>query len=326
MPGCLRMRAARCYRQLSPMNWRDSEFTQDVLRLAQAMRRRVSRRQFLTLAGRSLLGAAVLGGGGVVYASRIEPYWFEVKQVTLTLPRLHPDFDGFRLAQLSDIHVSDVVNSEQLGQAVAAILEQQPDLVAITGDFADRTYGIEAGAPVLVERLRPLAAAVETVAVLGNHDYSAGVAEVRQVLRACQIRELDNRVHSLVRGGARLHIAGVDDVWERRARLSRVLAQLDGDHQAAILLAHEPDFADSAAMSGRFDLQLSGHSHGGQVVIPLVGPLVLPYYARKYPVGQYQLGKMIHYTNRGLGAIPPRVRLNCRPEITIFTLRSGQFA
>lgn len=308
------------------MNWRETEFTQDVLRLAQTMRRRVTRRQFLTLVGRSLLGAAVLSGGGVVYAARIEPYWFEVKQVELTLPRLHPDFDGFRLAQLSDIHVSDVVNSEQLGQAVAAIVDQQPDLVVITGDFADRTYGIEAGGPMLVEGLRPLAAQVETVAVLGNQDYSAGAAEVRKVLRECKILELDNRVHTLARGLARLHIAGVDDVWERRARLSRVLSQLDGDDQSAILLAHEPDFADSASLSGRFDLQLSGHSHGGQVVLPLIGPLVLPYYARKYPMGQYQVGRMIHYTNRGLGSIPPRVRLNCRPEITIFTLRSGHSA
>jgi hypothetical protein len=117
-----------------------------------------------------------------------------------------------------------------------------------------------------------------------------------------------------------LHLAGVDDVWESQDRLDLVLEALP-DAGAAILLAHEPDFADVSAAAGRFDLQLSGHSHGGQVIFPLRGPLVLPRYARKYPIGLYQVGGMLQYTNRGLGMIPPRVRFNCRPEVTVFTLR-----
>jgi uncharacterized protein len=88
------------------------------------------------------------------------------------------------------------------------------------------------------------------------------------------------------------------------------------------LLAHEPDYADISAATGRFDLQISGHSHGGQVIIPFIGPLVVPAYGEKYPLGQYQVGNMIQYTNRGVGTINPAVRFNCRPEITIFTLRA----
>jgi predicted MPP superfamily phosphohydrolase len=90
----------------------------------------------------------------------------------------------------------------------------------------------------------------------------------------------------------------------------------------AILLAHEPDCADDSAATGRFDLQISGHSHGGQVSLPLIGPPVLPYLAQKYPSGLYQVGQMFQYTNRGVGMTPPYVRLNCRPEITVFTLES----
>ncbi len=88
-------------------------------------------------------------------------------------------------------------------------------------------------------------------------------------------------------------------------------------------MAHEPDYADTSAATGRFDLQLSGHSHGGQVIIPFLEPVVLPDYARQYPVGRYQVGAMVQYTNRGLGMISPHVRFNCRPEIALFTLHGG---
>jgi len=89
-----------------------------------------------------------------------------------------------------------------------------------------------------------------------------------------------------------------------------------------ILLAHEPDLADEFAKDGRVALQLSGHSHGGQVRVPGLGPLVLPYLGQKYDQGLNRVGDMWVYTNRGLGVIPPPVRLNCRPEITEITLVS----
>jgi predicted MPP superfamily phosphohydrolase len=98
-----------------------------------------------------------------------------------------------------------------------------------------------------------------------------------------------------------------------------VIDQLPADG-AALLLAHEPDFADTSAATGRFDLQLSGHSHGGQVRVPLVGAPRLPPLGRKYPIGVYQVGSMLQYTSRGVGMIPPRVRFCCRPEIALLTL------
>lgn len=91
----------------------------------------------------------------------------------------------------------------------------------------------------------------------------------------------------------------------------------------AILLAHEPDFADLSAPTGRFALQLSGHSHGGQISLPLLGAPILPPFGRRYPRGRYQVGEMIQYNNRGLGMVQPSRRFNCRPEITLFTLRAA---
>jgi hypothetical protein len=144
---------------------------------------------------------------------------------------------------------------------------------------------------------------------------------VRRILRESGIIEVGNSIHTIRRGESLLHIAGLDDYWEHKDRLDFVLKNLPPEG-AAILLIHEPDFADISAATGRFDLQLSGHSHGGQVILPFFGPLVLPLYARKYPLGIYRVGQMFQYTNRGIGTIPPAIRFNCRPEITLLTLKS----
>jgi hypothetical protein len=156
--------------------------------------------------------------------------------------------------------------------------------------------------------------------VLGNHDYWADVRGVRRIIEAGGVRELANDAMTIQRGDASLHIAGVDDIWENRHRLERVLDRLPNEG-AAVLLAHEPDFADESAATGRFDLQLSGHTHGGQCVTPWGSMPLLPDLGRKYPSGLYRVGEMWQYTNRGLGMVwAPQVRFNCRPEITIVTL------
>jgi len=126
------------------------------------------------------------------------------------------------------------------------------------------------------------------------------------------------------RGDDKLHLAGVDDYMDGLDCLEDLFQELPEDGKATILLAHEPDFADKAAPTGRFDLQISGHSHGGQIHLPLIGSPFLPRYARKYPRGLYQVGKMILYTNRGLGAAEFNIRWNCRPEITVFTLEAAK--
>ncbi len=279
----------------------------------------ISRRGFLKTAALSALGTGLLGIGGFIYTNKVEPGWVEITQVSLTLPHLASEFDGYRIAQISDIHMDIWTPRDRLAQAVEMVNRQLPDLVVVTGDFV--TYLAGYFAADLVAALGALAPRRAALAVLGNHDHWTDATSVRQVIAQSGIVELSNAVYTLRRGEAMLHIAGVDDVWERQDRLDLVLAQLPADG-AVILLAHEPDFADVSATTGRFDLQLSGHSHGGQVIIPFRGPVVLPLHARKYPVGRYQVGGMVQYTNRGLGMISPHVRFNCRPEITMFTLRA----
>ncbi len=275
---------------------------------------------FKGAAGLALRGALV-GTAGVGYAAAIEPHWLSIEPVAVTLPHLDPAFHGYRLVQLSDLHMGDWLDRARLDEAVALVNTLQPDLIVITGDFV--THRPAESAHDLIGALRLLQARDGVLAVLGNHDQWPTSTVIRQVLRESNILNLDNDVHTIRRGSAMLHIGGVDDIWWGLARLERVLARLPADG-AAILLAHEPDFADTSAATGRFDLQLSGHSHGGQVVLPFIGPPTLPQMGEKYPSGRYQVGSMIQYTNRGVGMVQPHVRLNCRPEITRFTLWARQ--
>jgi predicted MPP superfamily phosphohydrolase len=114
---------------------------------------------------------------------------------------------------------------------------------------------------------------------------------------------------------------GLDDVWESKQDPRAALAGTPAD-ECKLLLVHEPDYADEAARYP-VDLQLSGHSHGGQINLPYYGPPVLPYLGQKYPAGLYQVGKLAVYTNRGIGVIAPPIRLNCPPEVTLLTLHAA---
>ena len=239
--------------------------------------------------------------------------------ISLILPRLHPAFDNYRIIHLSDIHMETWMTPRRLASVVKIANKLRGDLIVITGDFVTDLH--HRTPTDLIENLSKLKAPDGVFAVMGNHDYWTNVKTIRQVLDLSGIIELPNKVHTLNREGASLHIAGVDDYWENKARLLDVLKQLPAEG-AAILLAHEPDFAVISAKSKRFDLQLSGHTHGGQVILPKIGPIVLPMYGRKFPMGFYQVEDMLLYTNRGLGTARPQLRFNCRPEIAMLTLHA----
>jgi uncharacterized protein len=281
---------------------------------------RMTRRKFLLGLGGLALGAVAMGTGGITYMTKIEPGWFDLNTVTLKLPRLDPAFSGFRLVQISDFHFRRAMPAEKITEVVQMVISTKPDLLALTGDYFQYKDNGTRTMTALSDPLKQILQLAPAVAVLGNHDYRTGVAYVRKMFADLNIRELSNDVLTLTRGDAQLHIAGVDDPWFGRPQLEDVVARLPGN-SAAILLAHEPDYADVVARTGRFDLQISGHTHGGQVVLPLIGPPVLPHMGHKYVAGLYQVGNMLQYTNRGLGMMDPYIRFNCRPEVTLFILQ-----
>jgi uncharacterized protein len=273
-------------------------------------------------------GLSLASGTGAAYAFGVEPGWLSVRRLTVTLPRLPEAFHGYRIAHLSDVHVADGRSAGRLADVGAVVSGLAPDLVAFTGDFV--THHPEHVADALAAGLKAFSARDGVVAVLGNHDHWTDATLVRRVLADGGVHELQNDILPLRRGREVLHVAGVDDVWERQHRLDQVLQRLPSpgagqpgrEDGATVLLVHEPDFADTTSATGRIDLQLSGHSHGGQVSPPLIGPPLLPYLGRRYPRGLYTVGEMLQHTNPGLGTVRPHVRLNCRPEVTILTLHS----
>ncbi len=253
-----------------------------------------------------------------IYAFNIEPNWYEVRPVTLTLPHLPAAFDRYRIVQLTDIHVDNRMNPARLQRIAQLVAKQKPDLIVMTGDYVTRRA--ERYLPNLSAGFQQLHAPDGVIAVLGNHDHWTNPQLIKRTLQSIGVKVLENSIVTIQHHTDQLRVAGLDDLAFEKADLKPILAQL-GSAQGAILLAHEPDSADTNAATGKFDLQLSGHAHGGQVRLPGLR-IFYPKLGRIYPVGQYQVQQMIQYTSRGVGASPPRGRLNCRPEITVLTLRS----
>ncbi|NLE45650.1 MAG: metallophosphoesterase [Chloroflexi bacterium] len=278
---------------------------------------RVTRRKFLGqisgCGGMLVLSAA----GGVGYMSAVEPRRLVLERVDVRVETLPSRLGGFRIVQLSDIHCGPDVRAQDIARAVSMSIDLEPDLVVLTGDYV---YQSASYADACAGELAPLARATQALACLGNHDCRRGAVKVAGALTKAGIVVLRNEARC-VRDG--LWVGGLDDALVGWPNVNRVLRQVPSD-ATLLVLVHEPDYADVVAATGRVALQLSGHSHGGQVRIPLVGAPVLPILARKYPAGLYDLGQMRLYVNRGVGLTRPAIRFNCRPEVTLITLLSPE--
>jgi uncharacterized protein len=254
-----------------------------------------------------------------LFKPEFRPEDFQLEQVEVEISGLDLLFDGYRIVNISDIHLGQWITPKHLEGVVELVNQQEPDLVAITGDFV--SYIFDEVASDLEASLKKLKPRELSVATLGNHDHWLGAHKIREILDKCQIIDLSNDVYTLAREEAQLHLAGVDSVMLNKHRLDLVMEKLP-EEGPAILLAHEPDFADISSTTGRFSLQISGHSHGGQFIIPGLGTIIRGPHFIKYPLGKYKVKNMIQYTSRGLGTNVFWFRINCDPEITIFTLKS----
>jgi uncharacterized protein len=279
---------------------------------------RISRRRLLQSMIGTGLGVTTASVGGASYGRWVEIEWLEIVCRELHFPELPAGLDGLRIALLADFHLYPTTRLEYIEHCVASAHQLRPDLVLLGGDFVQATAdAIFDLAPVLAR----LDSTLGSFCVLGNHDHWKGRQIVEQGLHESRLPVLRNAGRTLRFGGESLYLAGVDDCWAGHPDLAAAMA----DHPAGtftILLSHEPDPASEYARDERIGLQLSGHSHGGQVRFPFVGSPFLPPYGREYDMGLYRIGRMQLYTNRGIGVTAP-IRLNCRPEITLVTLRAG---
>jgi predicted MPP superfamily phosphohydrolase len=287
----------------------------------------LTRRRFLqATAAIAATGALALADDSIIR----EPNRPRLVRVEIPLARLPAQFDGFTIAQLSDFHYDEYFSAVPLRAAIEIVQGLQPDLAVFTGDFVTvpflggvlhtrkRAAGVIEPCASLLAQLRPR---LGMVAVLGNHDVDSDPIRIIATLQAHGIPVLRNASMPVEQGGARFWLAGVDSVMEGKPNLNQTLHGIP-PNELVVLLAHEPDFADKAALHS-VDLQLSGHSHGGQIWLPGIGAPWLPRFARKYPRGLYTIGPLTLYTNFGLGTIRLPMRLNCPPEVTLFTLRAS---
>jgi uncharacterized protein len=281
----------------------------------------ITRRQFLVSAAAA--GAVALAGDGVL----LEPNLPRVVRRDFSLIRWPERLDGFTVALLSDFHYDAYFSVHPLRAAIPMVNDLHPDLIALTGDFVtvpavgDPRLGALEAEPC-AQLLRQMRAPYGLWAILGNHDQDTDPERVTHALETEGIHVLANESQAIERDGARFWLAGLNDVFSHRADVPETLHGVPSN-EAVVLLVHEPDVADTVS---RFpvDLQLSGHSHGGQIRIPFLPPPYLPKLARKYYAGPYRIGPMTLYTNVGLGTMGVAVRLFCPPEITFLTLRTAR--
>ena len=269
------------------------------------------------------------GGVGAAYALH-EAKVCRVERVSVALRNLPAAFEGTTVAFVTDTHHGPGVSLVYLEEVVALTNALRPDLVALGGDYVQRSRFhhfqargshrryIAPGVAVLAGLRAPLG----RFAVLGNHDRKESVMLTRRALAENDLTELTNAGVWLERGGSRLRLCGVDDWATGRPDLRRALGDARSD-DACLLLSHNPDFVEHIR-DPRVDLVLSGHTHGGQVVLPLIGaPVTASRYGQKYVRGLVQGPSARVYVSRGVGTIGPPVRLGCPPEVTLLTLRQS---
>jgi predicted MPP superfamily phosphohydrolase len=243
---------------------------------------------------------------------------FTVNEERIWLDALPSAFQGLRVVQISDIHHGLFLPKEWLSEAVRQANRLNPDIIALTGDFVTYSRRNIGPAAELLGRLR---ARYGVYAVLGNHDFRVDASAISEALRAQHIDVLRNRHVTLWFGGESVYLAGVDD-YGYGADLRRAMRCVPRE-AATILLAHNPRVIHLASRQG-VSLVLSGHTHGGQVNLPLLGTV----YGRsperlRYKIGWDRMGATQIYVSRGIGTIVLPWRLRCPAEITHLELLRG---
>ena len=253
-------------------------------------------------------------------AKKFNPKKLDVVEIDIELDNLGWNFHNFRILNLADIHLGQWINPEFLDELVDYVNTLNFDILTLTGDYF--SYNLEDYMKSLESSFKRLETRHGKFGVLGNHDHWMSAQKIREIFRNSDIVDLSNDVVQLTKNGDKLNLAGVDSYTVCADNLDKVLSKID-EAYPTILLAHEPDFASESSQTGKIDLQISGHSHGGQFIIPALEttPFRGPN-STKYPVGLYNINDMIQYTSRGLGTNSFRIRINCKPEITIITLKN----
>jgi uncharacterized protein len=275
------------------------------------------------LTGAALRGAAVATGAivaiaGLGHRARHEaPYRPVLERIELRVPPGVQIPPRLRIGFVADTHLGSVIRPPDVDRALALLLSAEPDLLLFGGDYVSESpRHITEAAAVLGNVAR--ATRFGSLAVLGNHDYANGAARMTTALENHGIRVLRNESVRIGDDSGELWLAGIDDALLGSPDLERAFASVPS-RARAIALWHEPDWAEHVERRGAF-MQLSGHSHGGQVRLPIAGTVAVPAGGRRFVNGLNMAAGMPVYTTRGVGVYRPPVRFCCPPEVTLVTL------
>jgi hypothetical protein len=261
-----------------------------------------------------------------VHALWLEPAGLRVVAHELALPRWPAACDGLRIAVLSDLHVGSPWNGiERVPEIVAAVNGERPELVLIAGDLVV-AHGMAFG-----ERIAPadaargfaaLLAPLGAFAALGNHDGWWGAAEVRAGLEAARVAVLEDAAREISRGACRFALVGISDLWTGASTVGRAFAHVP-EQTPSIALMHNPD--SFPLLPAWTTLAIAGHTHGGQVALPLLGRPVIPSkFGERYAAGHVVEGERHHFVTTGIGTSVFPVRFRVPPEVVVLTLRASR--
>lgn len=299
----------------------------------------ISRRTFLKTAG--LLSVGVAAASGVALSGE-ETSDFQLEEIRIALPDLPAEFYNYRIAFISDLHLGPWFPIDWLATVLARIEDSKPDLLLLGGDYIwipDSTLSAlfpgmrekkfaalspDTMAPAIfaavADQLKKVAAPDGVCAIYGNHDRWEGPEVCRDLIARAGVSFLVNSTFEVKRAASSLQIYGVDDYWTGFPNYAPDIST--GARNVRILLSHNPDgiIAAGHVNPGGFDLALAGHTHGGQICLPVVGPLVTNVRNKQLRQGLAQTATFPAYVSRGLGVVEIPYRINCRPEISLLTL------
>ena len=269
---------------------------------------------------RSFVKKSALGLGAYTFAGSLHSIYsreeYKIERVVLPVRNLPPQIEGTKIAMICDVHAGMYMLEDDMVKYKEAIDNLKPDIIFMPGDFiTNKTQEVFP----FVKAFSGLKCKYGTCACLGNHDFFGDPNFITEKIRGMGMKVLRNQTEEMQIGGAKLMVSGVDDGIH--ADFAKVSYEATSLNTTRILLCHKPYYFEQA-VAGKFDVMLSGHTHGGQIVlVDLLGIKLTPAaLASQYVSGRYKRGSSLLYVSRGIGTIGLPVRLNCPPEITLFTL------
>lgn len=272
---------------------------------------------------KSILGLAILAWGIIFYGSFIEPQKIVIQHESISFG----ESNSIQVAILSDLHVGPYKSEAYIQKVVETVLQENPDYVFLLGDYV---YG-NLDEVQKLSPLKQLTEIIPTYGIMGNHDYDLAGAQddIDDELGTIIRKELNNLGVILMEDESRpidkdkLWITGLQEIWTNRSNLDRALSNRPPNDAATILLAHNPDIVQDITAEQNIDLVLSGHTHGGQIRLPLLGPIgpIPTELGQRYDQGFFDFATTKLFISSGLGESGPRARLFNPPEIVLLTIQ-----